>query len=121
MSSLHARRPPKLEQGNLLRRIKQRGAGGTLRRPPGNGATGLEIPSGDYGSGGNGPPRKKKCCTPCRCVTFFVIIFLIVLFMQRRAVLDRAAWPLKSSSGVGLRSNQVSDSVNIAKLDANPG
>ena len=112
MSSLHARRPPKLEQGDLLRRNKQRGAGGTLRRPPNNGITVLDIPSG-----GGVSSKKKKFCTPCRCISSFVVIFLALLFMRGRAVLDRAAWPLKSNiGGVGLRS-----SIHVAKLDEQPG
>jgi hypothetical protein len=123
MSSLHARRPPKLEQGDLLRRKKQRGAGGTLRRPPNDGITVLDIPSGGGGIGGNGPLKKKKCCTLCRSISSFVIIFLALLFMRGRSLLIRAVWPLKSSIGsVGIRSSiQVADSVKIANFGEKPG
>ncbi len=104
--------PPKLEQADLLRRNKQRGAGGTLRRPPNNGITVLDIPSG-----GGVSSKKKKFCTPCRCISSLVVIFLALLYMRGRAVLYRAAWPLKSNTGgVGLRS-----SIQAAKLDEQPG
>ncbi len=121
MSSLHARRPPKLEQGDLLRRNKQRGAEGTLRRPPNNGDAALDIPSGGGGSGGNIPSKKKRICTLCRCIPSVVtILYLIFLFVRGRAVLDRRAWP-DSSGGVGLRSLiRGADSVDVAKLDEIP-
>jgi hypothetical protein len=121
MSSLHARRPPKLEQGDLLRRNRQRAAGGTLRRPPDNGVAALEIPAGGGGSGGNNLSKKKRICTPCRCIT--VIILLIFLFVRGRAALGREAWPLKTSPvGAGLRSFiRGADSGNDAKLGTNSG
>eukprot|EP00584_Thalassiosira_punctigera_P000101 CAMPEP_0172533644 /NCGR_PEP_ID=MMETSP1067-20121228/6267_1 /TAXON_ID=265564 ORGANISM="Thalassiosira punctigera, Strain Tpunct2005C2" /NCGR_SAMPLE_ID=MMETSP1067 /ASSEMBLY_ACC=CAM_ASM_000444 /LENGTH=128 /DNA_ID=CAMNT_0013318307 /DNA_START=508 /DNA_END=893 /DNA_ORIENTATION=+ len=60
MRSLHARRPPKLEQGDLRRKRQQKhrntvhaptnAGGGSLRRPPN--ASAIEVPKGGGGSNG---------------------------------------------------------------------
>lgn len=123
MSSLHARRPPKLEQGDLCRN-KQRGSGGSLRRPPSNdgSAAGLEISLGGEEDRSDGKSKKRKFWSPCRCITIVVMTFLMTLIYIQRRVTGRTIWqvafgwrPLKSSG-----DNSVHD-INIADLKLNHG
>lgn len=108
MSSLHSRRPPKLEQGEL-RRGKHRGigggsgggdGGGTLRRPPS--LSGGEDSIGDAGNKGN--DGKKKCCSLWRMLTSLVVLLLLAyLFVQVRFMFG--AWVMRSG-GSGLRAGK---------------
>lgn len=124
MSSLHARRPPKLEQGDL-RRNKQRGAGGhapikpgggSLRRPHNANAAGADVSSGH--GGGNGS-EKKKCRTWRMITSVLVVVLLTYLFMQVRVRDMFGGWFMKNS-GSGLRANQNAEPL-LANLDAKPG
>mmetsp|Transcript_22792 Transcript_22792/g.38913 ORF Transcript_22792/g.38913 Transcript_22792/m.38913 type:complete len:127 (-) Transcript_22792:142-522(-) len=96
MSSLHARRPPRLEQGAHLRKTKRstgitpkRGAG-SLRRPPSASASasGTEPEMGNSGGGNSSShSSKKKCCNFQRTMVYtFVAVVLMFLFMQIRGV-----------------------------------
>ena len=96
MSSLHARRPPRLEQGAHLRKTKRstgitpkRGAC-SLRRPPSASASasGTEPEMGNSGGGNSSNhSSKKKCCNLQRTmVCTFVAVVLMFLFMQIRGV-----------------------------------
>mmetsp|Transcript_34132 Transcript_34132/g.50304 ORF Transcript_34132/g.50304 Transcript_34132/m.50304 type:complete len:130 (-) Transcript_34132:126-515(-) len=99
MSSLHARRPPRLEQGAHLRKTKRsagitpkRGAG-SLRRPPSASAStstsGTEPEMGNSGGGGNSSSHssKRKCCNLQRTIVCtFVAVVLMFLFMQIRGM-----------------------------------
>lgn len=121
MSSLHARRPPKLEQGDL-RRNKQRGSDGSLRRPPDGISAGLEIPLGGEEDRSDGKSKKRKFWSPCRCITLIVITFLMTLIYIQRRVTGRTIWqvafgwrPLKSGG-----DNNIHD-INIADLKLNHG
>mmetsp|Transcript_1748 Transcript_1748/g.3742 ORF Transcript_1748/g.3742 Transcript_1748/m.3742 type:complete len:123 (-) Transcript_1748:157-525(-) len=114
MNSLHARRPPKLEQGDL-RRNKQRGVashtpikgGGSLRRPPN--AAGIDVSVGSGGNGGGNGTKKRFCSFWRMTTSVLVVILLTFLFMQIRGLFG--AWVMKSS-GSGLRSNQNSETTN---------
>ena len=112
MSSLHARRPPKLEQGDL-RRNKQRGDGIFA---------GLEIPLGGEEDRSDGKSKKRKFWSPCRCITLIVITFLMTLIYIQRRVTGRTIWqvafgwrPFKSGG-----DNNIHD-INIADLKLNHG
>jgi len=114
MSSLHARRPPKLEQGDL-RRNKQRGSGGGI-------SAGLEIPLGGEEDRSDGKSKKRKFWSPCRCIFLIVITFLMTLIYIQRRVTGRTIWqvafgwrPLKSGG-----DNNIHD-INIADLKLNHG
>jgi hypothetical protein len=122
MSSLHARRPPKLEQGDL-RRNKQLGSGGSLRRLPSNDGAGLEIPLGGEEDRSDGKSRRRKSFwSPCKCITFIVLTFLMSLIYLQRRVTGRTIWqvafgwrPLKSGG-----DNNIHD-INIADWKLNHG
>mmetsp|Transcript_458 Transcript_458/g.1019 ORF Transcript_458/g.1019 Transcript_458/m.1019 type:complete len:122 (-) Transcript_458:306-671(-) len=112
MSSLHARRPPKLEQGDL-RRNKQRNTGhapikggGSLRRPPN--AVGIDISKGGGGNGGNGS-NKRFCSLRRMIMSVLVVIFLTFLFIQIRHVIFGAS--IVKSGGSGLRVNQGGEPI----------
>ncbi len=103
MSSLHSRRPPKLEQGEL-RRGKQHGVngggGGILRLPPSSSERKDYI--GDPGSKGN--DVKKRFCRVWKMISLLVLLFVLsFLFVQMRFVLRE--W-IMNSSGSGLRAKQ---------------
>mmetsp|Transcript_43924 Transcript_43924/g.93483 ORF Transcript_43924/g.93483 Transcript_43924/m.93483 type:complete len:136 (+) Transcript_43924:564-971(+) len=96
MRSLHARRPPKLEQGDLRRKRQQKhrntvhaptnAGGGSLRRPPN--ASAIEVPKGGGGSnGGSGGGSKRFCSARRMIVTLLVATFLAFIFMQIREAL----------------------------------
>jgi len=98
MSSLHARRPPRLEQGAHLRKTKRstgitpkRGAG-SLRRPPSASAStsvsGTDPEMGNSGGGNSSShSSKKKCCNIQRTIVCtFVAVVLMFLFMQIRGM-----------------------------------
>ena len=116
MGSLHARRPPKLEQGDLRRKSK-RGAnnsqikgGGSLRRPPS-----ADVPRGVDGSNGGNHSSRKKFWTLWRMTaSVIVVILLTLMFMQLRDLLRTS----KGSSS--LRANQNAE-INSLKTDAKPG
>jgi hypothetical protein len=110
MSSLHARRPPKLEQGDLRR---------NKRRPP-DGISDIEIPLGGEEDRSDGKSKKRKFW--CRCITLIVITFLMTLIYIQRRVTGRTIWqvafgwrPLKSGG-----DNNIHD-INIADLKLNHG
>lgn len=112
MNSLHSRRPPKLEQGDL-RRGKLRGVcggnggGGTMRRPPSTSSSGREDCNGDVGSKGN--EVKRKCCSLGRMMTAMIVLILLAfLFIQMRFMFG--AWVMESS-GPGLRAKQNDKSI----------
>mmetsp|Transcript_31077 Transcript_31077/g.53129 ORF Transcript_31077/g.53129 Transcript_31077/m.53129 type:complete len:125 (+) Transcript_31077:478-852(+) len=113
MGSLHARRPPKLKQGDLRRKRQQRNpsqspinGGGSLRRPP-NGA-GVEISMGGGGNSSNS--SKRRFCSAKRMIILILtLIFLSFLYVQaRKYILGES-----SVKGIvpGLRANQNVESV----------
>jgi hypothetical protein len=119
MSSLHARRPPKLEQGDLRR---NRGSGGSLRRPPSNDGAGLEIPLGGEEESDGKQKSRKSFWSPWRCITYIVITFLMSLIYIQRRVTGRTIWqvafgwrPLKSGGDINIHD------INIADLKLNHG
>ena len=88
MSSLHARRPPRLEQGEHLRKTKRsnrtipkRGAG-SLRRPPTVSSSGIEVHTGGSKGNSQGSSRKQCCNLQRIIVCTFVAVVLMFLFMQ---------------------------------------
>lgn len=93
MSSLHARRPPKLEPkskrsggtvGGTL--TFKGGGGGRLRRPPIN-SGGLEVSPTSNSNGSS--TSKKKCCTLRRKIeTILVLLLLTYLYVKMTAFLD---------------------------------
>ena len=131
MNSLHARRPPKLEQGNLWRNRKRvagststknhitvkGGGGGSLRRPPN---AGIEVPAGNNngnGAGGgssNGSSSKRFCNRWRIIVSVLILIILTYLFVQVRGIIFGSSIVKESNSG--LRAKQNVDSNPIANL-----
>mmetsp|Transcript_43925 Transcript_43925/g.93487 ORF Transcript_43925/g.93487 Transcript_43925/m.93487 type:complete len:128 (+) Transcript_43925:564-947(+) len=122
MRSLHARRPPKLEQGDLRRKRQQKhrntvhaptnAGGGSLRRPPN--ASAIEVPKGGGGSnGGSGGGSKRFCSARRMIVTLLVATFLAFIFMQIRGISLGSS--VRKSGVPGLRARQNDESV-----DANP-
>ena len=94
MSSLHARRPPRLEQGEHIRKTKRsagitpRGAG-SLRRPPSGGGSRAEIQMGNSSTGGtsSSSSKKRRCCNLQRLIVCtFVAVVIIFLLMQIRGI-----------------------------------
>lgn len=121
MSSLHARRPPKLEQGDLGRNKQRRPGhtqimkgGGSLRRPPNAG--GVEVVMGGGGNGGSGGPKKKFCSLWRIIVSVLVVILLAFIFMQIRDLLGLRGMKLGGST---LRANQ--EEIINADSEAKPG
>lgn len=118
MSSLHARRPPKLEQGDLRRNRQKRGlaaaghhsqikGGGSLRRPPS--AVGMEGSSG----GGSGGSQKKKFCSMWRIISSVLVVLLLAyLFVQVKYLLAGSSNMEKGANGYGLRASQM---INLAR------
>jgi hypothetical protein len=103
MSSLHSRRPPKLEQGEL-RRGKQSGLGGgsvagvgILRRPPNSSERNDSI--GDTGSKG-----KKRFCSVWKMISLLVLLSVLSYLFVRMRFMFRE-WVMNSSSS-GLRAKQ---------------
>ena len=116
MSSLHARRPPRLEQGEHLRKTKRsagitpkRGAG-SLRRPPS--ASGIEIQMGND-RGGN--ISKQSCSLLRTIVCTFVAAVLMFLLMQMRGIFNVM---LSNSDASHLRG--ISSSKSEIDVDMNP-
>lgn len=103
MSSLHSRRPPILEQGEI-RRGEQRGVdgggGGTLRQPPRS--SGREDLIGDIGSKGH-DVKKKKMSRWRMIMSLIVLILLALLFEQMRFMFGAR---VVKSRGSGLRAKQ---------------
>jgi hypothetical protein len=93
MSSLHARRPPRLEQGEHLRKTKRsagitpkRGAG-SLRRPPSASASsGTEIQMGNSGGGNSDSSKKKWCNLQRKIVCAFVAVVITFLLVQIKGI-----------------------------------
>ena len=120
MSSLHARRPPRLEQGEHLRKTRRkagitpkRGAG-SLRRPPSASISAKrETQVGNCGGGGkNSPGSKKKCCSIQRTFACtFVAVVVVFLFMQMKGMFGLM---LSTSDGSNLRGAPTLES------EANP-
>ena len=98
MNSLHARRPPKLEQGERLRHSKRAAGlvptigGGALRRPPN--VVGIDpaidaadvkvtTPGGEPGKEGF---IKKPCGVRRQMISVFVAIFFAYLFVRKWSV-----------------------------------
>ena len=121
MSSLHARRPPRLEQGEHLRTTKRsnrtipkRGAG-SLRRPPTASSSGTEIHMGNNG-GGKGNSQKKKCYNLQRTIACtFVAVVLMFLFMQIQSMFGLM---LSNSDASHLRGVSTSKSEVDAAIEA---
>ncbi len=119
MGSLHARRPPKLEQGDLRRKSK-RGAnksqlkgGGSLRRPHSASGNSIDVPLGGAGVGGNN--GGKKFCSLWRiAASVTVVILLTLMFIQLRDILAA-----KGSSG--LRPNQNAETSLNTDAISKPG
>lgn len=118
-SSLHARRPPKLEQGDLRRKrvaaghhiTAKGGGGGSLRRPPT--APGMEVSMGGGNggsSGGGGGGSNKRFCSPWRIMkSILAIVLLAFLFVQVRDTLFGKS--NAKNNGSGLRARQIIGSI----------
>lgn len=98
MGSLHARRPPKLEQGDLRRKNRNAAAhpplkgGGALRRLPTGG------PGNDQGNSG-----KSQFCSPSRMIkSIIVMVFLTFVYMRLR---DKFGQSKMKGISPGLRAN----------------
>mmetsp|Transcript_6535 Transcript_6535/g.10606 ORF Transcript_6535/g.10606 Transcript_6535/m.10606 type:complete len:126 (+) Transcript_6535:222-599(+) len=123
MSSLHARRPPRLEQGEHLRKTKRstgiipkRGAG-SLRRPPTASSSGTGIQTGKSGGekGNIHSSSKKKCCNLQRTIVCtFVAVVLMFLFMQIRSMFGLMLSNSDASHlrGISTSKSKVDPAVN---------
>jgi len=150
MSSLHARRPPKLEQGDIRRKRRQQkqqnashikvpsstintNGGGSLRRPPNS--AGIEVAmgapprtmggGGNNGGGSTNSTSTKRFCSARRMILLILVsIFVTFLYLQMRGFMSSGASTsiVKSDGGgtAGLRGNQNVKSID-AKPDVNPG
>lgn len=130
MSSLHARRPPKLQQGDLRRKSKlSRGTsiikdgGGSLRRPPNTG----ESPRLVNGSGNKrGKSTMKNICRIFKMIACIGVVLALAVpfFRLRNLILNNT----NRSSGPGLRANNniannnhSVESINNSNIPAEPG
>ena len=114
MSSLHARRSPKLEQGERLRQSKRAAGlahikgGGSLRRPPG-----IDASTSMAGAGSGGPTS--RCCNLRRkIISAVVVISMVFLYLQMRTMfgIKSGKSTLGNIGPGGLRGNRNLDATD---------
>lgn len=135
MSSLHARRPPKLKQGDL-RRNRQRTTvgiaagentasinfpsqssikgGGSLRRPP-SATSGIDVSAVNCNDACCSNNTNKKFWNIWRIIKTVVVVALLTYLFMR--IKRRRLGSVPSSAVVGLRSNQIHGSRDEISSD----
>ena len=118
MSSLHARRPPKLQQGDLRRKSKQsrdtaiiKGGGGSLRRPPTTG----EGPRVN-GSGNKRGSTMKNICRIFKMIACIGVVLALAVPLFR---LRNLIW--NDTPGLRANNNHSVESINNANIPVEPG
>lgn len=127
MSSLHARRPPKLQQGDLRRKNKQRSnnndstaikvGGGRLRRPPNALAGGDTLSPRNNRSSGGGRLFKMILCI----AALFVLLYLRGGLKWHKNTNQNSSG-ISSSSGLRASNNSKNvESISTNIVETKPG
>ena len=119
MSSLHARRPPKLQQGDLRRKSKQsrdtaiiKGGGGSLRRPPTTG----EGPRVNGSGNKRGMSTMKNICRIFKMIACIGVVLALAVPLFR---LRNLIW--NDTPGLRANNNHSVESINNANIPVEPG